>query len=71
MERARRVSQLRWTYGSVIPPEVQERLSEEERQFFEQYDEMLALTMARVDLDLTAVCGLVWRAITAVSHAIG
>ena len=57
LERARRVSQLRWTHGSVLPEEVRARLSEEECQFFEQYDELLARTMARVDLDLTAVRG--------------
>lgn len=51
--RAQKIQSLRWKLGSVLPEEIQMKLSYSEKEYFKSYSEILGSHMSELDLDLT------------------
>ncbi|CAM6106513.1 unnamed protein product [Calypogeia fissa] len=50
--RAQRIQQLRWQLGAVLPEDIQEKLSQSEKEFFKRYSDILGSYMSKINLDL-------------------
>ena len=61
----RRIEDLRWYYGAVLPEKLRNNMSIHEQNYLKGYSELLNRYMQKVGIDLTTVSAIRWIGISA------